>query len=165
MNVGDNTAMVQRRPTVSRRDSVLGLSGAVIVVAATVAAWIVPADGRVVWAGAVVAGAVGTVAAAAIHGALVPRWEVSKPEASSRRALSLGIIGLLTGLFFWPFGFPAAMTSGAVVLGRHGRMGARPRNRVGTAAVAVGVAGFAVVAILVLLAITGVLPDWPPDRL
>lgn len=100
-----------------------------------------------------------------VHAALVRRWALSKPEASSRRALVPAIIDLLTGLFFWPFGFPGAMTSGAVVLGRQVRAGARYGNRTATGAVAVGVAGFAVVAILALLALTVVLPDWPPDRL
>jgi hypothetical protein len=166
MKTADDTATVgpRNRATAAGRDHVVGVSAAVIVVTATVAAWIVPAHGDVVWSGTVVAGAVGTVAAAVVHGALVPRWALSKREASSRRALVLAIIGLVTGLFFWPFGFPGALTSGAVVLGRR-RRAARQSDRVGTAAVVVGVAGFAVVAILALLALTGVLPDWPPDRL
>ena len=143
----------------ARADERSALALAVAGVLLVAAAWIVPADGDVEWGAVAALTGFGVLSCAVAFGWLLPRWSRLEPRPKARRALATSLAATLTIPLLWLEAIPFAFLA---VSGLLGRAAHRDGERAGAAAAVVAVIGLTCSALLAVLGIADLLPEWPP---
>ena len=133
----------------------LAVTGIVLVAAA----WIVPAAGDVTWSGVAAVVGFGALSCAVACAGFLPRWSRLEPRPKARRALAAGLATTLTIPLLWLLAIPFALLAATALLGRAAHLDG---ERTGAAAAVVSVIGLLWSALLAVLGMVDVLPDWPP---
>jgi hypothetical protein len=137
------------------RTTILGVAVAINTIALAFGYWILVDKGDdKEYLGWVIVSVVGALILAALLLRFVPATEAETDgNAPARRALVLGVVALVTCVVFWT-GLPIVVGVPALVLAAEGRARAATHGQGGEATAGAVLAGFAILATIVLL-ITG----------
>ena len=137
------------------RPTLAAVTAAVITIALAFGYWINSGDGDKDYRGWIIVSVIASLIAAALLLRFVPATESeSDGNAPARRGLVLGVLAFVTLAVFWT-GLPIAIGVPALVLSAEGRARSGTYGQAGEATAGAVLAGFAIVAAVVILVAGG----------